>query len=55
MSMSNATREIMARQAQQAREMFDASTRENPITLSPALYDKLRPENRSRYLRGRYC
>ena len=44
--------DIQARQAAQARAMFDSATPENPITLSPALYDRLRPEQRARYRRG---
>jgi len=46
------TTEIMARQAAQARAMIEASTPEQPLTLSPALFDKLRPNQRGSFRRG---
>lgn len=52
MSMSNTTREIMARQASAIRAQFASATPSAPITLSPALFDKLRPEHRASYRRA---
>jgi len=45
-------KETMKRQAEMLRAMLNASTPEDPITLSPNLYDKLPPEQRSRFIRG---
>ena len=39
-------------QATIIRALFESATQDQPITLSPALYDKLRPEQRARYRRG---
>ena len=50
--MPKETDKIMARQAAQARAMFEAATPDHPITLSPALYDKLPPHKRASYRRG---
>ena len=46
------TTEIMTQQAAQARAMVEASTPEQPLTLSPALFDKLRPNQRGSFRRG---
>jgi len=46
------TTEIMARQAAQARAMIEASTPEQPLTLSPALFGKLRPNQRGAFRRA---
>lgn len=42
----------MRRQATVLRGVFDSATPEHPLTLSPALFDRLRPEQRSSYRRG---
>jgi hypothetical protein len=42
----------MVRWERAARAMFNAATKDKPITLSPSLYDKLKPEQRSKYRRG---
>jgi len=50
--MDKHTKAIMARQAAQARAVFESATPAEPLTLSPSLYDKLRPEHRASYRRG---
>lgn len=50
--MDKNTRPIMVRQAAAARVMLEQSTAEQPLKLSPALFDKLRPEQRYRFRRG---
>jgi len=46
------TIKTMARQAAQARAMIEASTPEQPLTLSAALFDKLRPGQRGSFRRA---
>ena len=50
--MTNGFDKVMQERAERLRRLLQESTQENPVTLSPNLYDKLPPEQRYRFRRG---